>query len=306
MLPARLLLLMFVAALFAAVCARGATIDVDTVLGPGHPYLNETITVVDGVSPPTVVQVIEGAIIGGPPTQMSLPIGLDVYGRSIVEVLGGFIRGREQSIFLHDEAQLRMSGGEIRGSAIELRDSSQALFHDGDYAFRAYGDSRVEVYGGDGGGRAYENARVVQRGGHVSDLLLYDNSTFVMHDGYVNFGLVAYGKSRTLKNGGGITFLTQLFDEAVVTIRGGNVSEDVYVYDDARLHLYGFGLDFEISEEGEHYVSGRLADGTRVQSFFPADHQSRIILHEVPEPATWAIFAVGFATLMAGGRLRCR
>jgi hypothetical protein len=281
--------------------ADAITIDSDTFVD--FSVILSNVVVVDGISPPTRFFVVPGGSVDG------TSVAIDAYDSSRVGVFGGRIQSGFVGVRLNDDARLQIVDGQFvtSGYIAEAHDRGRIRIDSGSFlsGSQLFDSSLLEMNGGDTRlTRAFDSARIVQNGGALEELHLYDDSTFVMHDGFVNFGLLAYGKSRTLKNGGGITFLTQLFDEAVVTIRGGNVSEDIYVYDDARLHLYGFGLEFEISEEGEHYVFGRLADGTRVQSFFPADHQTRIILHEVPEPATWVIFAVGFATLMVGGRLR--
>jgi hypothetical protein len=288
-----------------AIKLHAATLNTDTVLGPDHPYPNETITVVDGIDPPTVVQVIEGATIGYDVEEFPPPVGLDVFGRSIVEVTGGYIRGREQSILLHDRSQLKMSGGEIDLSAIELRDSSQAFFHGGRYAYNAYGNSRVELYGSDGDssneGRAYENARLVQYSGYIDGGELYGNSSLIIHGGGMSF-LSMFGESRMLFNGGQFIFGdVWLFDETIATIRGGTqVGGEYHVKDDARLHIYGYGLEFRPDNDGlAHFVRGTLADGSVAYIQYYLDDQDKIILHEVPEPGTWGMLMVGVFGIVA-------
>jgi hypothetical protein len=132
--------------------SRAATIDVDTVLGPGHPYRTDTITVVDGDDPPTEVDVLEGAFVGGTPQGGVFPIGFDVYGRSIVSLLGGVVEASEKTVLLHDQSVFHMQSGIISNAPIEARDASKVIIDDGVWHdARAFNSSDLLINGGSSG-----------------------------------------------------------------------------------------------------------------------------------------------------------
>jgi hypothetical protein len=308
--PTKTLLRSLAAVLVSSGYAFGATLNVDTVLGPDHLYPNETITVVDGANPPTKVTILDGASIGDVLGGEIVPVGLDVFGSSEITMFGGGVSGGEHAVLLHDQSTFRMLGGGVDSRGIDALDESEAILDGGRWRFVSGFDSSVLRIngGGDGSDAVYghENTRVAMTGGYPDDVFLYDNSTFVMHGGAINFTLETNGNSRALINGGTIggLALAVLNDESVLTLRGGPQIAEFRVNDDALLHVYGFGLEFVFDEDLGHFVQGTLADGSVADFRYRLADQDQIILHEVPEPATWGLLAAGVATLLAARRFR--
>ena len=128
--------------------ATAATIDVDTVLGPNHPYQDQTISVIDGANPPTNVTILEGAVIGDLPGEPALTVGLDLYGSSRVHMLGGGIRGFPHCVLLDDESVFQMDAGSLDSSGIEARDDSTVILNGGRWiTVQGHDSSRIEING---------------------------------------------------------------------------------------------------------------------------------------------------------------
>ncbi len=279
-----------------------AMLDVDAILGPDHPYTSETITLVDGADPPTEVVVLDGALIGGLPGNPTQPIGFDVYGKSILTMRGGRVKGSQQSVLLHYQSVFHMLDGEIDSAQIESRDASRVALDDGNWgAVFAYDSSRVRVNGGN------ENATFNVRtfgASHVAlnsesfEFIADELSTAVISSG--NFELAyARGNSEVLVNGG--FFLTGLFafDDAVLRIRDIDSIDEEYVdiSHNAVAHVYGTNLRFEVSPENRPLVLGTWPGGGNFAFQYRLFDQGQIILHEVPEPTAAPLLAIAAAIL---------
>jgi hypothetical protein len=285
-----------------------ATIDVDTVIGPDHPYRDEPLTVVDGASPPTTVTILDGALLGDFPGGPEFSVALDVYGQSRVRMLGGEIFGSEPPVLLHDRSLFEMTGGSLGYEGMMLRDSSRAILNGGNWGKAiAYGNSRVEINGGEGGAisYAYDNARIVLKDGYPHDVHIRGDSTFVMHGGIVPESIVTEGRSRAMINSGG-TYIMVAHDDSQIVMRGGYVADTIAAIDRSKIHLYGYGLHYTHDDLNPNvkYISGTMADGTRLLANYRMFDQGQIILHEVSEPAAGALLAIGAAGLAWGVRRR--
>jgi hypothetical protein len=279
-----------------------ATINVDTLLGPGHPFPNETITIVDGATPPTRVGVIDGAVIGGQPGQFAVPVGLDVYGKSFVTMTGGIITGLQQSVRVNDEAEFHMLGGEIDTRHIESRDSSRVVLDGGAWNdVFVYDNSRVRVSGGAENSvfsvRAFGESHAVINSDVHLDFLANESSTAVINHGDFEIAW-AGGNSEVLIYGGyyaNVGF--QAVENAVVRIHGidGIAEERIEVLDSATVHFYGKGLRFDedVFPNTGPVVVGTFANGEPINVRYRLQDQGQIILHEVPEPAAGALLAIG-------------
>jgi hypothetical protein len=116
-----------------------------------------------------------------------------------------------------------------------------------------------------------------------------------MHAGVVNGGLTLSGKSRGLLNGGS-NYIVQMRNNSELHIRGGRITDELFVEQSGVVHFYGTGLRFDIDPFEEHpIVAGKFANGDSISVNYHIRDQGKIILHEVPEPATWALLAIGAA-----------
>jgi hypothetical protein len=305
MLPTRILLTTLTSALIFSIHASGATITLseDTVVDASF-STEDNFVVVDGANPLTSVSIVDGAILNG---DADSPL-FDIYDSSIVKMFGGFLDSFPlPELRAHDSSRIEVYGGDLFQATFELLDNS-SLHLSGDTGLfvAGHGNSVLRVNGGESfAARMRDHSRIVQTSGSSDDILLYDNSTFVMHDGFIGFSLQTFGNSRALFNGGmvGGLDLVLLNEQSVVTMRGGLQLGEVHVNDEALLHVYGFGLEF-VFEDDEHFVQGTLADGAEANFRYRLADQDQIILHEVPEPATCGILLVGLAGLLAARRYK--
>ncbi|MDZ4779006.1 MAG: PEP-CTERM sorting domain-containing protein [Planctomycetia bacterium] len=286
-------------ALLFPTTAAAATIDIDTVLGPGHLFPGESIVVVDGASPPTKLTVLDGAVIGWSPGGGEVETGIDAFGNSVVEVLGGRIGGYRRSALLHDQSLFYMTDGVAE--LIESRDMSRVVVTGGEWgAVHTYGVSRAWIDGGESGySRAFHGSRIVLNGGRAEDIELVDDATFVMHDGILDFGLIINGRGRALLNGG-YTYIAIAQGQSELTVRGGVLIDTIVAAESGIIRIYGTGLHYAEDDLNPNvkYIRGTLADGTELEVFYRIRDQGQIIFHEVPEPATWALLAIGVAVLL--------
>jgi hypothetical protein len=79
-------------------------------------------------------------------------------------------------------------------------------------------------------------------------------------------------------------------DYSVVNIFQGNTNGQLSAYSDSTVNIYGSDFNF-----GNSYLTGTWVDGTDFSFYMRGYFQlpNQIILHEVPEPATLALFSIG-------------
>lgn len=285
-----------------------ATINTDTVLGPDHPYVDESIVVVDGENRPTVVTILDGAIIGGIPGQSEQPIGIDAFGRSEIEMLGGFLMG-ERPALMHDRSIFRMSGGETH--LIEARDESNVVLEGGRWgAVWAYDSSFLRANGPRDGVdfsvRTFDESHAVIEGDEIG-LIADDTSNVVVRGGEFH-QIRAIGNSRILVNGGAFSDSSPgAYENAVVDIWSieAIAEEPIVAAQNGIVNIYGNDLRFDVRDDNGrliHFIAGKLADGDSFAAEYQIRDQGQIILHEVPEPGTWGLLAVGVGALVASRR----
>jgi hypothetical protein len=282
------------------------------VIGPVHPYGDETLTIVDGPNPPTTVTLLDGALVGDVNGEPFIPIGLDVFGQSQVRMLGGGIGGVQQAILLHDDSLFHMLMGRLDVSGIELRDNATAILEDGYWGrVGAYGSSRVRVNGGEAGSTFHVSTFGQSHVAINSEKMHFradEFSTMVINAGFFE-GAEVLGNAEVLVNGGSFITGLQVSDNAVVRIRDIMTITEEYVdvRDNAVVNFYGTNLRFDIlriDEDDVPVVRGNWPDGDSFAIRYRLFDQGQIILHEVPEPAAWALLAVGAVGLFAWRRAR--
>lgn len=284
------LLLTLAAVLNFGICAPGATIDVDTILGPNNPVRNAVV--VAGASPPTRVTLIEGASVG------SATLAMDVFDSSVIEVLGGSISSSGVGVRLNNDARMYVRGGVLNTSfaGVEGRGRSFAAFDGGVLVggFATYESSRAVVRTNiRNSGHLFDNSRVAVTEGHLNNAHVNDNSIFDIRGG-ITAQVFVQDEGQALIRGGWMGRV-ELYGQATTTLRGGRVNA-FRVFDEGLVHIYGYGLQFQ-TEDSDHIIAGTLADGSWIRTDYNFEAQDQIILHEVPEPATWGILAVGLVAV---------
>jgi hypothetical protein len=192
--------------------------------------------------------------------------------RTTVSMFGGwasFIQSYDSSIF-------NMFGGTAEACAY-----NQSTFNVGGgtiYTLNSYNSSNVNVFGG-----------------QVNHLTAYDTGTVdVWNNGIV--GVMRARNSGVVNVGGGILGLISASNFGTVNLLGGVVDDYLAASDSGIINVYGHNLAKVPS--GGHYgfgfVSGEWTDGTGFNiDLSGPDTYSRVVLYEIPEPATVLLIAMG-------------
>ncbi|HIJ53263.1 MAG TPA: hypothetical protein HPP66_08935 [Planctomycetes bacterium] len=178
---------------------------------------------------------------------------------TIVDMTGGTV----DSLCAHHESIVNVSGGDI--ATLRSRDSSSV---------NVFGCSIYELYADDRGTvHIWDNA-------HVDILRTRSDSMTTVAGG--TLGLISASRFGT------------------VNLIGGLVYDYLAAGDSGIINIYGYRLTK--IDTGGHYgsgfVSGEWLDKTAFNiDLSGADTYSRVILHEIPEPATVLLIAVGSVCL---------
>lgn len=292
-------LLTFVAA--NASTASAVTINVDTVLGPDNPFQGYPIVVEDGPNPPTRVTILPGFQHHFQPDLDDYYNGLILLGSSEVTMLGGEISYWEHAVTLRDRSRFRMTGGY---TYVEAYDQAEVSIEGGHVEFiTAYDNSRIRFSSPQDG----NNSHVIR---------VQDNAHAVILTG--GYGLETSGSSTTVLRGGGFEEAYFAGGETLIngdvgwlhmSVSGGTVHlwsiagagsgpENPIFVGGGMLHVYGTDLRIEQSNQDPdlEVIAGYLADGDPIRALFDGD-PTHVVLHEVPEPSSIALFTLAFAAL---------
>lgn len=270
----RYCLLYLVLSLLARVPVSAARLDMNSIISVQNSFPNELVQVIDGASPPTVIQVIEGAEVGQ----------FQIDGTSVLNLLGGTIA---ESVYMQHTSQVNMFAGTV-GSMSVTFDSVANVYGgliDGDLRLSGVrGTPSLNLFGG------RVEGSIASLGGSIINI----------HGGYVAreiFG--ASGRSIVNVTGGSFNSLA-FHGSAVIHWSGGeHRNRLVFLSDDAVLHDYDSGLAIDENR----FLSGTLLDETTLANGTRIDlnDNTRIFLHNVPEPASvaLAVLALPLALLLS-------
>jgi hypothetical protein len=232
--------------------AAGAVIDSNTTIDASNSFPGESVFVRDGVNPPTIVNILPGAVIG--PTSNA---ALFVFDTSVANIFGGAIHGR---IHIGQDATVNLIDldpeAKVRGVSIS------------------------------------ENATFNMSGGEVGDMFssdgvkaLEDSPTLNISGGLIHNALETQKAARATVHftGGEIKGSLRVMGNSTAHLWGGSITR-TSVWDNSQLHVYGFGL--AIDEDCDCRLAGRLADGSAVDFeilIVPQGGTASIILHEVTD-----------------------
>ncbi len=252
------------------------TIDYDTIISAENSFPGETVSVFDGESPPTVVQMIEGGEAGS--------IGL--VGQSILNLHGGLVTG---PIAAREESTVNVRGGS--SNSLSVRDNASANIFGGTI------ESEVRILTGFGSRATLNIFGGLIRGNVVPDAR---GGILNIHGGRIGalFCTTISGSTKINISGGSL----ELFrvDANQVHWSGGELRSKLGVFlNDSVLNIYGHDLEMEDLANGKKLLSGTLLDGTDLANhFFAMEDNSQIILHNVPEPAAFGLAVVGVAVVV--------
>jgi len=187
-----------------------------------------------------------------------------------------------------------MFGGWV--SLIQSYDSSIFSMFGGTTEALAYNQSTINVVGGTIYTLlSYDFSNVNVFGGQVNGITAYDTSTINVLDNANLFALFALD-SGVINMSGGLTRRIAVGEFGTVNLLGGLVSEELWAGDSGIINVYGYNLSK--FPTGGHYgfgfVSGEWADRTAFSiNLSGVDTYSRVILYQVPEPATVLLIAIG-------------
>lgn len=225
-------------------------------------------------------------------------------------VTGGWVRG----IFnVRDSSQINMSGGEIM------------------YDLCAYENSQANISGGSIGGYlwAWDNSQVNFSGGEIIyDLCAYSDRQLNISGGSIGRGLItgdiglvnitggsigsdswayalwAYNNSQVNISGGSIGGYLWTWDSSQVSITGGSIG-DLYVRSNSQITIDGSGFNYPYGTiTGDGRLTGTLASGDPIDSYFSTDPYAYARILLVPEPAT--LLLLGFGVPIISGLRRKR
>jgi formylglycine-generating enzyme required for sulfatase activity len=207
------------------------------------------------------------------PTYASEFIGFRVVGRGYLEQYTDrliAVHDEYYDLRMHETAVARMTGGTVSHNFI-AEDDSTVLLDDG---YVEYLTSRKE-------------SDITVNGGTVHWLRAYDNGTAVLKGGELHYAYT--------------------FSEGDLYLHGGSIRSYLYASGTGSVHVYG--TDLVLSHSGgsydDGYIEGKWADGSSFSVSLCdydfnsrySDTSSRVVLHEVPEPASIVLLLAGISLL---------
>lgn len=204
---------------------------------------------------------------------------------------------RYHNVFIYDTPPHRttvsMFGGWV--SLIQSYDSSIFSMFGGTIEALAYNQSTINV----GGGTihtllSYDFSNVNVFGGFAYSITAYDTTTVNVFDNANLFSLFAHD-SGVVNMSGGITKGIGVAESGTVNLYGGLIT-GISAGDSGTINLYGYGLSKFLTggNYGFGFVSGQWQTGIQFYiDLGSPDTYSHVMLHEIPEPATVLLIAIG-------------
>jgi hypothetical protein len=292
-------LLVAVVLLSTGVRARAAIINTSMVIDASNSFPGQTVEVVDGANPPTVVDVVAGAVIGGWQTYPDIvargqsvvrlwdggilkndyDASARLYGQSRMQVYGDYGYWQWLGVGLQDSARLDLVPGSSIGGASADGTSFLRAENCKIETVTTYGNATARLINVEG---VDERTHITSRG----------NSVVKITGGTLEW-IFARDDSTIWHNGGGL--IPGATDRSNFHWVGGRrFAEAFFVTGDATLHVYGYDMAYTFYDDGEPpAVHGYRKDGTGFYNPVILRDNGRIVFHTIPEPANGAILALG-------------
>lgn len=276
------------AAIIVAILAlplRAVTITTDTIISAENSFPDEALYIADGEAPPTTVQMIDGGEAQS----------IHLRGASILNFHGGRVAER---VYPTGTSNINIRGGSI-GSLYFSRSSAVGnvfggTIHGDAVLLSGLGSPTLNVFGG-----------------RLADVVAASNNlepfTLNIHAGYLNWIRVQSVTASSVLNITGGSF-DRFSSRGRMTVdwSGGEPREgSLTLWDDSTLNVYGYNLVHRVEGDSAGYLSGTLLDGTVIDEIY-VDRvaNAQVVLHNVPEPSSIAIAAIGLTTAITLRRKR--
>ena len=155
-------------------------------------------------------------------------------------------------------------------------------------------DAEVINYGGDVEmWYAYRNSLIKLYGGKIGWLKSMASSYVTIDGGSVREGIISEDNSE-ISIIDGDSYWLRSYDDSIINLRGASLGF-MGAHDESTINVYGYDLiKTSYGGRGYGYVKGRWEEGGYFNiPFFDSDTHTHVVLHEIPEPVTISMFALG-------------
>jgi hypothetical protein len=88
-----------------------------------------------------------------------------------------------------------------------------------------------------------------------------------------------------------------LNDTSKMTVKGGIIEGLINISDNSQMDVYGYSLHFTSTKLNFCHLYGYWQNGEQFNLTFVNNSFERVILHEIPEPASFIVFGLGLISL---------
>ncbi len=224
------------------------------------------VDIVDGSSPPTVVDIVEDAIV---------QVLFHIRDSSVVNVFGGNVY-RGGFVWAYDTCEVNISGGSV-SCGLRAFDSSTVSMSSGGLGGGALGNS---VY-------THDSSTLNVSGGRArNQLYAYDSSVIDISGGYVR-QLYSYDSARITISGGEMDYFSA-GGSSTVNLSGGELRSAIPLLasGSATINIFGTGFNYPRGPIPDRWgdLSGILANGDPINCGFTIGRDASIFI--VPEPSS--------------------
>jgi hypothetical protein len=142
----------------------------------------------------------------------------------------------------------------------------------------------------------WDTATVNMTGGQVLDFYTYQTSTVNLNAGDVLHGFYAQNESIVNMSGGSIDHLI-VYNTSIANLSGGQIGYHISASDSSIVNIYGYGFYYT-----GQYLNGYWANDTSFSIWLRGtETASHVVLHIIPEPATFLVLGLGYFLIRKRG-----
>lgn len=254
------------------------TINYSTVIGPGSELDGKAILVHDGAEGPVHVVIQPGVELES----------LSISGQSSVVMLGGDVLS---SVNVGGSASFTLSDGAIAGVSANGFVSLTILG----------GDVSGSVYIGSSRGSPGTPQATIAGGTFLQDVAAYTGTMRIIGG---DFQQIRPDGDGVVEITGGTMTRINASRDSIVHLSGGEITGDFDITaPGGTIHIYGSNL---VHDRRALRLDGILADGTVIDNYYVSPTLARIVLHNVPEPSTFALASTAAISFALYWRRRSR